>query len=501
MISTTHIQAQTFGILNYSVLFIYLAAMFLVGLYFAGKQKTTEDYFLAGRKMPWLVVGMSMFASLTSASTYLGVPALAYSKNIAVLFGVLLSPVIAPVIIYTFYPFYQKLKVTTSYEYIHIRFGFNARLTVSALFILGRIAWLGVVIYGPALALSIASGLDLKLSILLMGILATVYTAMGGLSAVLWTDAIQFIILTFGAVWLCVSLMTNIDGGLSEVIHVSLKEGKTDIFNFNVLDWPQFFYQMTAAGAAFSWFFVFMHDYGTDQVTVQRLISTGSVKSTAKAVFFNAISDVVINSLLILIGLGMFTYYLQNNISESLAADQVMPRYIVNNLPAGISGLLLTAVFAAAMSSMDSGINSISAVIVNDYILTFSKHNLSDRSSVAIARILTVLLGFFATAAAFYASKIGSIVEAWGTFMSLFSGPILAIFILGIFFRKANFKTWIISCMPAIYLTYLVQNRTKVCWFYYLPISFGISFLCSFILSLIIPGPEAPAGTTIQNRN
>ena len=205
--------------------------------------------------MPWLIVGMSMFASLTSATTFMGVPGLAYGGNVAIFFGVLISPLVAPVIILTFYPFYRRLNVTTSYQYIFNRYGRNARVAVSSLFLLSRVGWLGVVIYAPALALHTAIGMELWVAILLMGVLSTAYTVMGGLRAVLWTDVVQFVILAGGAVWVAVSLVNNV--GFSEIISQAKGAGKFDVFLWSS-DFD--FKKMFAISAAFAYFFIFMQN-------------------------------------------------------------------------------------------------------------------------------------------------------------------------------------------------------------------------------------------------
>ena len=163
------IATVSFGPVNYAILFVYLAAMFGIGLYLSGKQKTTEDYFLAGRRMPWIIVAMSMFASLTSAISYMGIPGQAFRENIAILMAGFISVLAAPFLILIFYPFYRKLHVTTSYEYIFRRYGRAARFSVSGLFILARLGWLGVVIYAPALALSTVTGINIFFAIILMG--------------------------------------------------------------------------------------------------------------------------------------------------------------------------------------------------------------------------------------------------------------------------------------------------------------------------------------------
>ena len=483
----------SFGILNTVVLLVYLAAMVGIGLFFSRKQTSTDEFFLAGRRMPWLVVGMSMFASLTSASTYLGVPGMAYGENTAVFFGVLISPIVAPILIFTFYPVYRKLNVTTCYEFIEVRYGGTARLTVSGLFVLARLAWLGVVIYGPALAMNVATGMNLSLAILLMGVLATSYTVLGGLAAVLWTDAVQFVILVGGAIWVATSLAGQVPGGVSGIIKLAEEQGHLTHFTSEVS-----LFKFTAIAAMISWFFVFMHDYGVDQVTVQRLMATKDLKSTARAVIFNAFSDIGINGLLLFIGLGLLAYYRVNALPENVSGDRVMPYYIMHTLPNGIAGLLITAIFAAAMSSMDSGINSISTVIVSDFIRPQRKEKVEESRDIYLARVLTVVLGVVATGAAFYASTIGSIVKAWSSFMSLFAGPILAIFLLGILWKRASFVGWLVGCVVSIVSVVMIQQDGRVHWSWYMPISFLSCFVIGVAVSLVLPAKRDCGNEIIQ---
>ncbi len=481
----------TFGLLNSVVLLVYLAGMVGIGLIFSRRQTSTEEFFLAGRRMPWLVVGMSMFASLTSASTYLGVPGMAYGENTAVFFGVLISPIVAPLLIFTFYPVYRRLNVTTCYEFIEVRYGRLARLTVSGLFVLARLSWLGVVIYGPALAMNVATGMSLSLAILLMGVLATLYTVLGGLAAVLWTDAVQFVILVVGAIWVAICLAGEVPGGVNGIIKVGEQQGHLTHFTGEVS-----LFKFTAIAAMVSWFFVFMHDYGADQVTVQRLMATKDLKSTARAVLFNSFSDIGINGLLLFIGLGLFAFYQVNELPEGISGDRVMPYYIMHTLPDGVSGLLLTAIFAAAMSSMDSGINSISTVVVSDFVKPLRKVAAAESKDIMLARVLTIVLGVLATGAAFYASTIDSIVEAWSSFMSLFAGPILAIFLLGLLWKRASFGGWLVGCVVSITLGFIIQSEDlyakifdcpSVHWSWYMPISFLSCFVIGGISSLIFP--------------
>ncbi|MFC1764395.1 sodium/solute symporter [Planctomycetota bacterium] len=459
--------------------------MILIGLRFAGRQRTTEDYFLAGRNMPWLAVGMSMFASLTSATTYMGVPAFAYRYNIAMIFGVVMSLVAAPILARWFYPVYRKQRVTTSYEYIHQRFGSGARAAVSVLFVLSRLGWLGVVIYAPAKAMEVASGMPLMLAIGLMGLLAVTYTVLGGLSAVIWTDVVQFVILFGGAVWLSVSLMLHVPGGAGEIIRVAAEAGKLQVFDWTDLT------QLTALSAMIGWFFVFLNDYGTDQVTVQRLMAVRSERGVVKAIAFNAANDLLINGMLIFIGIGIFAYFqvFPKQLNTAVAVDGILPFYIMHILPPGISGLLVTAIFAAAMSSVDSGINSLSTVIVNDLINPWRRSERDERADLNVARILTVVLGVFATLAAVYAAHLGNIVQTWMKIMGLFAAPVLSIFVLGLMTKRTHFAGWLIGAGCAIGLTfYLQQARAEeLMEVWHFPMAFGLATGVGYIASLLIP--------------
>lgn len=484
-----------FGPLNYAILFSYLAAMLGIGLFFARRQKTSNDYFLAGRRMPWLVVAMSMFASLTSAVTYLGVPGRAFDENIGIFFGVAVSPLVAPVLILTIYPFYQKLRVTTSYEYIDHRFGRGARYAVSGLFVLARLGWMGTVIYAPAMALSVATGIHIILAILLMGLLATAYTVLGGLSAVLWTDVFQFVILLGGAVWVAAVLIARVPGHTAEIFRIAAEAGRLDVLHFK----PDLF-RMTALAAAVNWFFIFLSDYGTDQITVQRLLAVGDFRGLCKAVIFNSIMDVLIVSLLLFIGLGLLAFYSLNPhpAVETMKPDRVLAFFIMRRLPVGVSGLIITAVFAAAMSSMDSGINSLATVIVSDFLRPLRL--VRDAAELAWARGLTLALGALATGMAFYAGRLEGIIQAWSSVMGLFAAPVLGIFMLGVLTRRGSFHAWLIGAAAAVVFNSYIQYFTEIHWVYYFPTAALTTFIVSYLASYLLPEKKDIAHLTLLKK-
>jgi SSS family transporter len=476
-----------FSTLNYSILGAYLLLMLLVGLFFAKRQHSTEDYFLAGRNMPWLPVAMSMYASLTSAVTYMGLPGLAFASNVTLIVVAVVSPLLAPLLAFLFYPFYRRLRVTTSYEYIGLRFGPRARTAVAALFLLARIGWLGLVVYAPAMALSVATGMSLPLAILLMGLLATAYTVMGGLSAVLWTDVLQFLILIGGAVWVAFTLTTEVPGGLPGILRQAASHDHIQIdARFDL-------YAMCAPAVFISFFLQMMQDYGTDQITVQRLLSIRRKSGLLKAVCFNALTDSFIITVLLFIGLGIFVFYQQapGLLPDGLPADRVFPFFIMQQLPNGISGLLIAAIFAAAMSSMDSGLNSVTTVLVSDMIRPFRRHAAGEQHDVRLSRYITLVIGAVTTGVAFYIARSGNgIIENFATFMSLFNAPVLALFLLGMLTVRGRFTVWCISVLPAVGVTLLLQHGTRVNWVYYFPVSFAVSFGVSWMGSMLLPEPE-----------
>ncbi|MGE4489023.1 MAG: sodium/solute symporter [Kiritimatiellales bacterium] len=472
-----------FGGIDYAILLIYLAAMVWIGFLFAGKQKTADDFFLAGRKMPWLAVAMSMYASLTSAVTYMGLPGLAYRSNVTLLAVAVVSPLLAPILIFLFYPTYRKLGITTSYEYIGIRFGPAARHTAAMLFLFARLGWMATVIYAPALALSIATGLPLVFSILTMGLLATLYTVMGGLAAVLWTDVVQFVTLIGGAVLVAVFLTHAAPDGVSGIIAFAKEHDHLQ------LDGSLSLWRMTLTGVAISFFFQMMQDYGTDQVTVQRLLSTKTKGGMAKAILFNSGVDFCIITLLLFIGLGLFAYYQGNAdaLPDGIDGDRIFPYFIAHVLPNGVSGLLIAAIFAAAMSSMDSGINSMATVVVNDFIFPmFGKRE--DARAVRLARIVTALLGVLATGLSiylFFFTGAKGIIETFAMFMGLFSAPVLALFVLGLLTKRGSFGAWIPAALLSIGFTTWLQT-TEVSWIWYFPTGFAVTFVIAWLLSLLI---------------
>lgn len=473
----------SFGTLNSLVLLAYLLGVTVLALRLAGRQRDTESYFLAGRSMPWLAVALSTVASMLSGLTYLGAPAAAYEDNASLMLAGPAALVATPLLILLYFPIYRRLRVTTIYEYVNARFGNRARYAASALAVLQIQGWMGIALYAPALALSTVTGIDLTRAILVMGLVATAYTCTGGLAAVIWTDVIQFVILTAGAVLVAFSLVDGLPGGLDQFFEIVLtadKLGLTDL---------RFDFAEATGLTVVLCYFIIGFGYGNNQVVMQRLLAARSRREMARALILDRVLEILIAALLYMIGLGIFAYFqvFPENLAPGIAGDRILPYYIIHALPAGVSGLLIAAVFAAAMSTVDSGIHSSATMIQVDFVGPLRKRPLTQRRSLALARALTAGLGLLGTATALLVSKGGGILETMSKVGGLTAAPVTALFLLGVLTRRGHFPAWLAATLGiSLPLSIYVQNFAEVHWIFYTPIALVSCLSGSLIFSLLL---------------
>ena len=420
-------------------------------------------------------------------------PGTVAKEDLSILAGYFLSPISAPVILLFFYPLYRKLDVTTSYEYIFRRYGASARYGVSGLFLLARLGWLGAVIYAPSLALSVITGINLYLGIFLMGLIATSYAVAGGLKAVVLTDAIQFVVLMLGAILVAISLTHTVPGGSAGIIAFAGQ-------NHHLFNTHFSFFTSSIFAFMISYFFMFMQDYGCDQVGVQRILSSKNAAGMIRAVLFNSTTDVLMFSLLGFIGLGLYTYFSQQGIT-GVSHDKYLPYYMIHSLPNGISGLAIAGIFAAAICAASSGIHSMSTVSVNDFVRPLYKSPISDTGSIKLGRTFTATIGALGTAMAVYVSSIEQILKAANMVLGRFNGPILALVVLGVLSRRVHFKGWLVGAIAAIATTLVIMNISfggqKLHWAYYMPCSMLTTMTVGYLASLILPGPLVETRLTV----
>ncbi|MDP6367964.1 MAG: sodium/solute symporter, partial [Planctomycetota bacterium] len=347
----------------------------------------------------------------------------------------MLLPVIV-LVIYCFVPLFRRLEVTTAYEYLEARFSLAVRVLASAIFILFQLGRMGIVLLLPAIALSAVTGIDTYLCIGLMGLLATVYTVMGGIAAVIWTDVLQVFVLIGGAL-LCLVVTVADTGGLVAVIETAQAADKLHIF-----DWRWSTTDMVAWVLIVGFAFTNLVPYTTDQTVIQRYLTTRDEKQAAKSMWLNLAMTIPTGLLFYGLGTALWVYYMAHPAEQALLpekVDQLVPWFVVTHLPAGVAGVVVAGIFAAAMSSLDSSMNSISAAVVNDFVVRLGGER-HPQGLLLLARRLTCFLGFLGTGAAMVLAtyEIRYLFDFFQKIMGLFGGGLAGVFLLAVFSRTVN---------------------------------------------------------------
>ena len=449
---------RNFGTANWTVLTLYMGVLIGIGVYFSRRNKSAEDFFVAGKRVVWWAAGLSIFSTMLSAITYLSTPAKGYATNWTWFLFNMAIPIMAPIIIFCFLPFYRRLGITSIYEFLEMRFDSGLRKLGSASFAIFQLARMGIVILLPALALSAVTGWDVKYCIIAMGVLSTIYTVLGGIEAVIWTDVIQTVVLIGGALVAFFIIVGEVEGGFSTIYSEAEKQSKFKMVN---TDWKFISGVDTIWVIILGGIFAQIMSYGTDQAVVQRYLTTSTEKEAAKAIWTNAILSIPVTVLFFGVGTALFVYYQQQpaNLEPISQIDQIFPHFILQQMPAGLAGLVIAGVFAAAMSSLDSSMHSIATTFTTDFL---SKDRDSD-SILRLAKIITMILGVLGTISALYIASQDS-KNLWETLMGylgLILGTLGGLFTLAIFTnRTASVHAWIGVGVATIVL-YLVKFHSE----------------------------------------
>ena len=454
-----------FATLDYVALMGYFAILVTMGIYFAGKGSSTEDFFLAGRRMPWWATGLSIYGTQLSSISFMAVPAKVYATDWVYIFVQVSIIMVAVPVVFLYLPYFRQRKVTSAYEYLENRFNLPVRLYASLSFVLYQLGRMAIVLFLPAIALSTVTGISVYACILVMGVLATLYTVMGGMKAVIWTDVVQVFVLYGGALLSLAILVWKLDGGLAGIVSAGMEHDKFHVVNWT-WDWTTTAVWVVLVGN----FFLNLVPYTSDQAVVQRYFTTKDEKSAARSVWTNAVLLVPSTLTLFLLGTGLWAFYRSNPelLNPTLPPDSIFPLFIAQQLPVGIAGLLIAAVFAASMSTLDSSMNSVSAALVTDFYARFRPLS-SDRRRLLLARLLTGVLGAVATATsiALATFDVGSLWDAFQVMMGLLGGGLAGLFALGIFFRSANGKGAMTGAIASVFILYWVQQYTDLHFFLY----------------------------------
>jgi SSS family transporter len=477
------------GVIDYAVILVYFLVLIGMGIYFSRGEKSTEAFFLGNRRIPWWAVGISIFGTSVSAITYIAIPATAYAEDWVTLLNSIGIVFLAPFVAIVYLPRLRESSHVTAYEYLEHRFNLATRIYGSVIFGIFQIGRMGIVLYLPAIALNAATGIDLTACIVTMGILATLYTVLGGIEAVIWTDVIQSVVLVAGAILALVIIVTNIDGGFGEMVSLAQEHDKFHTFN-----WTWDVYSAGVWVAVIGGIFASAYPAMADQTVVQRYLSTADVNEARKALYVNAALTIPIQFLFLGIGTALWAYYTTHpgELDPELQNNAILPYFVIQQFPAGLKGMLIAGLFAASMSSLDSSMNSLSSVIVNDYYRRFVP-GVSDLKTLRIARGVTLFLGVFGTFSALYVATRNQESTLFITFLKLLGlvgGGLAGIFVLGTLTKRANGIGAIVGGVTSGVVMYFVRG-TEVHFFLHGMIGFLTAFVVGYGVSVVVGGRKA----------
>ena len=480
-----------FTTIDFIVLVVYLAVVLFVGLAFSKKDMKGKEFFKGDGKIPWWVTSVSIFATLLSPISFLALAGNSYSGTWLLWFAQLGMLIAVPLTIRFFLPVYSKYDIDTAYHYLEIRYKSKSLRIIGALmFIIYQIGRMSIIMYLPSIALANLTGIHVNILIAVMGFIAIIYSYTGGLKSVLWTDFIQGTVLFIGVIFSLFFLVGKINGGFGEIFS-ALGNGKflapTEvIFDVNILKSSVFIIIVGAGLNTFS-------SYVSSQDIVQRFTTTTDMKQLKKMTYGNLVLSLTIATVFYLIGTGLFVFYNQNpQALQTAQQDQIFASFIAYELPVGITGILLAAIYAAAQSTLSTGLNSVATSWTLDIQDNISK-GLDDKKKTKIAQYISLGVGIVSIFVSMILANgnIKSAYEWFNEFMGLVLGVLAGIFVLGMFFKKATkegaYAGLIISAIIVIILKYGVKTVSP--WSYSI-ITIFTSVIVGLIVSDIIKNKE-----------
>lgn len=496
--------------LDIAVLALYLGGLFAMGVYFYGRTKSTDDYFLGGRRFKGWVIGLSLVGTSISSITFLAYPGDAFRTAWLRFLPNLMLPVAALVAARYFLPHLRRNKSITAYEYLESRFGPSIRVYGAIAFIIAQVVRVSLILYLVSLVLQEITGLDATTCILIGGIIVAAYTIIGGIEAVIWTDVIQTIVLLLGGVMCLVVITRLLPGGINQILEVASKDGKLAFAALEngvlvPVDWSLSLHSKTASMMLLIGLISWLTEYSSNQNTVQRFCASKTEREAKKAMLICVLVSLPTWAFFMFLGTSLyvlFQVYPAQEASEILQgsrrAEEILPFFIVHYLPSGLVGLVIAAALAAAMSSLDSSINAISTVSISDLYRRHINPDAQDRHYLKVARLIAAIAGLTMIMGAIYLTntETTTLQDTATILTSLLGGGLLSIYCIGFFTDRGDarhilfgiagtmvFTAWTIlsarSMLPEsisfpfdLYYTGLIGNI----------IMFVLAFTLSFIL-------------------
>ena len=486
-----------FGWLNWVVVVVYLLGMVGVGYWFMLRKAaaSTEAYFRGGQHVPWWVAGLSIFATMLSSLTFMGIPARAYQTDVTWYIGQLPILIVVPLVVFCYLPFFRKLDLTSAYEYLERRFNLATRLFASVSFILFHIGRIAIVLYLPALALAAVSDIGVIPAILIIGVLCVIYTVMGGIEAVVWTDAIQALVLMGGAI-LCFGLvLMRVEGGIGTVYEIANADNKL----FENLRWDNFdIADGTATAVVLFVAFLFnsLVPYTSGQDVVQRYVTTPDIGAARKSLWTTMWMSVFGSLVFFGLGAAIYAFYKTHPVALDPTlpkTDSILPFFVMQQLPVGVSGLIIAAIFAASQSTISSSLNSVATAWVKDFDTRLLRPGASDAAYLSAAKWVVVVVGFvgIVVACIMALSDIESAFKTFNKLIGLTAGALGGLFALGVFTRSANGRGAMVGAVVGFATVLgLYFSKSPVSGLLYAFIGFAVCFLVGYVVSLFSGGAD-----------
>jgi SSS family solute:Na+ symporter len=448
---------------------------------FRKSQRSLRDYFLADRNVPWWAIALSIVAAETSTLTIISIPGLAFDTDLAflqVVFGYLLARVIISLI---FIPQYFRGEMFTAYQLIERRFGKALYSLTAGLFLLTRAGAEGVRVFAVSIVVAIAIGTGDIASITIITALTMIYTFEGGMAAVIWTDVVQMAIYVGGTLVGFFTILHAVPGGWTTVHAVAYAAGKFRIFDFSpVLHKTYTFWAGLIGGT-----FLTTASHGTDQLMVQRLLAARSERQSKAALLASGVAILFQFTLFLIVGVMLYVFYQAHGLTPTGSSDRIFPSFIVQHMPHGISGLLIAAILAAAMSNLSAALNSLSSTSIVDFYLQRNPGT-SESWRLAVSRAATVVWALVLFALALLSRRGGRVVEVGLSIASDAYGALLGVFLLGLLTRRANQRGTIVGMMCGLAVEIYIWVATHIPWTWYVVIGSAVTFLVGYAASAVL---------------
>ena len=485
VILTGSVEGRTrhMGWVDILVIILYFGLLAWMGVYFSKRQKNTDDYFKGGGRIPWPIVGLSIFGTTLSAITFMSIPAKTYATDWSYLlfnFGIVL---VVPIITLLFIPKFRSLGVTTAYEYLERRFSPFVRVLCSLSFILYQVGRMGVVLLLPSIALNVVTGMDIFLCIAVMGFLALIYTYMGGIEAVAWTDALQVVVLLGAALAVVFSIAHATPGSFPALVSTAAADGK---FSLGSLKFD--LRQTTVWTVLIATVFTNITTYGTDQTVVQRYLTTSTEKQARKSVYTNAFLSVPATLLFFFVGTAIYVFFKARPSELSLGVtdpDAILPWYVSLHIPTGALGLVIAGIFAAAMSTISASMNSAATAYITDIHSKISK----PAASLKTAKTATLIIGIVGIVFALVMATwdVKSLWDEFSKILGILLGGLGGLFLLGFLCPKANSTGAVVGLLTGIFVQLIVTRAQAVHLLLYSSVGFVTCFVVGLLVSLVFP--------------